>query len=325
MYYEESPAKKRARKRTGCIGRLFRLFLVALILYALVMLFSGQMINFGLFSGTPKELAVNFSLPRGYTNVLLLGCDGLNERSQRADSILIASISSIGELKLTSIMRDTMLDMGAHGAHKLNAAYNIGGAELTMQTINRAFEMNITKYAAIDFSGFAQVIDSMGGIELNITKAEMDQINDGLKKAYKKKRVFNGVLMKPLAEPGKNVHMSGTHALFYARIRNIDTDYKRAERQRIVIDTIVKKLRKTRNPLMLANAAKSILECTDTNMNMVDIGALAVRLLTSEGEIQQFRIPAEGAYKTTMDGGIWAIIPDTERTCKQLREFIYAS
>ncbi len=324
MYYEDPPRKKRAQKRRGCLSGLIRLVFIGLILWALVMLASGQLINFSLFAGAPEALSANAKLPTGYTNILLLGCDEDKDAGgSRSDSIIVASIGSGGELKLTSIMRDTMLEMGDQGIHKMNAAYRLGGANLAMRTVNKAFALNISKYAAIDFQGFAKLIDAVGGIELTITEAEMNSINEGLKNAYRKKRVFNGVLMTPLTEHGKNIHMSGTHALFYSRIRYIDSDYKRAERQRTVIDTLLKKVRGSNNPLRLFSFAQAALECIDTNLTLPELTALGARVLTSSSELKQFRLPANGTYEESMEGGVWSIRPDLAKNRELLFEFIY--
>lgn len=324
MYYEANPKQQRKRRRRrGCLSRLFRLALVGVIIWALVALLSGQMIQSNLFSGDQPALQVNNDLPRGYTNILLLGCDKETGGGSRSDAIMVASVGGSGEIKLTSIMRDTMLSMPNNGTHKLNAAYRLGGADLAMATVNGALGLNITKYATIDFEGIAQVIDAMGGIELNITKAEMEQINRGLRGAYKKKRVYNGVLMTPLTEYGKNIHLSGTHAMFYARIRNIDSDYKRAERQRVLLDTMLKKLRNNRNPITIASVGAAVLRCVETNLSAIDISMLGIKALGAGGQIEQYRIPAEGAYTSGTKDGIWSIRPDLEKNKRLLYEFIY--
>lgn len=325
MYYEPYRGKERARARRkpGCVKRLIHFAIALFVVWAGFMLISGNVAMPDLFGREAASLSVNTALPGGWTNILLLGTDKEESGYGRSDSIIIASISDRGEVKLTSIMRDTMVDMGEEGAHKLNAAYRLGGPELAMRTVNEAFGMNITRYAAVDFSGFASLIDSVGGIEVSLTEQEMDAINQSLSKAYKKNRVYNGVKMEPLTEYGDNIHLSGTHALFYARIRKLDSDYMRASRQRTVIEALIAKVRKTKNPITLASFAAEALKVVTTNVSVAQMGLLGGKILLGGGGISQLRLPADGTYESGTRDGVWAIWPDFEKNRQLLREFIY--
>ena len=348
MYYEQNPKKKKKKraplepsrpskrsafkaieepkkkKHTGCLTGLFKCAFGLLIATLVLMLLSGIWVRLNFLSGNRSGLAVNKALPGSYTHVLLLGADEKkDENRSRTDSIMVASFGQGGDLKFTSLMRDTMIQMGEYGNHKLNAAYRIGGGDLAMYAVNSAFGMNITKYATIDFEGIAKVIDAMGGIELDITEAERDQINEGLKNAYKKQRVFNGVLMQPLTQFGKQVHMSGTHALFYARIRSIDSDFERARRQRTLLSTMMNRLKRNPNPITLGRVLTAGLQCLQTNLSAADLMALGMRALSTGGEIEQFRLPQEGAYKQGTVNGTWRITANFDKCKAAFYEFIY--
>jgi hypothetical protein len=169
MYYEPY----RPRRRPSCLGRLFRIALLLAILWALLMLVARLPLSIDL----PGGLSLDRLFLVGRTDILLLGTDNEAGRG-RTDSILVASVGS-GGIKLTSIMRDTLVNIEGYGKHKINAAYRLGGEQLAMRTVNQAFGLNVTKYAAIDFEGFSHLIDSVGGVALNVSKAEMQEIKQG--------------------------------------------------------------------------------------------------------------------------------------------------
>ena len=133
------------------------------------------------------DLSVNTSLSPEWQNILLLGVDQrVQGESCRSDTMIICSINTeTAEVKLTSLMRDMAVeftDLGANnGTYRLNAANYFGGPELTMKTINELLGMNIEKYVMVNFTGFTQICEALGGIEMDITEAEMNEIN---KNAY---------------------------------------------------------------------------------------------------------------------------------------------
>lgn len=248
-------------------------------------------------------------LPGGWTHVLLLGVDPSSEGVSRTDSMMIASISSGGSVKLTSIMRDTLVDIEGHGQHKINAAYAFGGPSLAMDTVNRALGLNIRRYAAIDFAGFVDVIDAMGGIEVSVTREEMQAINR--KKGHH------------LEDYGERTQLDGLQALRYSRIRKIDSDYMRAGRQRRIIQALMDKARAVRNPIELVSLGRAALKAVDTNINVLELTSMGAKVMLSGSGIAQFRVPAEGTYQSGSQGGIWSIRADLERNRALLREFVY--
>ncbi|MBQ2641189.1 MAG: LCP family protein, partial [Lachnospiraceae bacterium] len=122
------------------------------------------------------NLALTDGLPLNRLNILLLGTDDLRDGAQRSDAILIATLG-YGCFRLTSVMRDTVVDIPGHGKSKLNAAFAYGGAELAMRTINQNFGLNIMHYAHVDFVALVKVIDAIGGVDLPLTDAERQRLN----------------------------------------------------------------------------------------------------------------------------------------------------
>jgi LCP family protein required for cell wall assembly len=307
MYYEPY----RPRRRPSCIGRLFRIALILAVLWVLLMLVTSLPISIGGFS-------LDGLFSSGCNNILLLGADN-EEGHGRTDTIIVASLGS-GEIKLTSIMRDTLVNLEGHGQNKINAAYRLGGEQLAMDTVNKAFGLGITRYAVIDFEGFSDLIDSVGGVTVHVSKAEMQEINKGLEATWK--RLGDGRPIDYLKTYDKDVLLTGPQALAYSRIRKIDSDYVRTSRQRAVLESLLGKLRSNRNPVVLAKLMQTAFSTIKTNINVFEIGAISVKLLGGSQKIEQLRLPADGAFTTGTVDGAWVIKPDLPKNRKLLQAFL---
>ena len=287
MYYEPY----RPKRRPSCLGRLFRIALILAVLWAVMLLVTRLPLSFNLplVNGT---VSLDGLLPSGYTDILLLGADNEVGRG-RTDTIIVASIGK-GEIKLTSIMRDTLVNIEGYGKHKINAAYRFGGEKTAMQTVNKAFGLNITRYAVIGFEGFSNLIDSVGGVAVSVSKAEMQEINKGLDATWK--RLGGGRPIEYLTTYGEKTHLNGPQALAFARIRKIDSDYKRASRQRAVLEALFFKLRTTKNPLVFMKLLKTALSTVKTNMSVFEIGLLGAQALT--GGMELIAVPPSAKART---------------------------
>jgi LCP family protein required for cell wall assembly len=316
MYYEPY----RPRRRPSCLGRLFRIALILAILWAVLTVIASLPISIDLpFSSGSLKLDGLFT--SGSNSILLLGADNEQGRG-RTDTIIVATLGS-GEVKLTSILRDTMVNIEGYGQHKINAAYRLGGEQLAMKTINQAFGLGITRYAVIDFEGFSDLIDSVGGVAVNVSKAEMQEINKGLDATWK--RLGDGRPIDYLTTTGENTLLTGPQALAYARIRKIDSDYVRTSRQRAVLEALIEKLRGTKNPVVYARLMQTALSTIKTNVNVFEIGVDAVKLLSGGLKMEQLRLPADGAFTTGTVDGAWVIKPDLDKNRKLLQAFLNAN
>ena len=201
-----------------------------------------------------SDLNITPGLDEKWENILLLGTDGrvLTETS-RSDTMMICSINKdTGAIKLTSLMRDSEVKIEGKN-RRLNTAYFFGGPKLAMRTVNECFGMNISKYVVVDFSAFATIAEKVGGVEIDVTKNEVDEINGSVQEQYwllykQGKMTYddakNAYLADILQAGGANTHLNGMQTLGYARIRKLDSDYGRAERQR----TVLNKLMVSRHP-----------------------------------------------------------------------------
>lgn len=326
MYYESYKKKpiQRRKVRRRSFGTWLAHFFIKLLVLILVLLIASAGILYALpvslFSIEPedKDLSLTDGLPMNRINVLLLGMDTLNHNSQRSDTIIIASIG-YQSISLTSILRDTTVDIPGHGSGKINSAYAYGGADLVMKTINSNFDMNIMHYIAVDFVSLVEIVDAIGGVDIDITQSEAEQIN---KNVYDSRKIFLplGYTSTELKEYGDGIHLDGLRSLAYVRIRKIDSDFVRASRQRILLNAMIKKVRSNLwNPVMLVRLSNAGFNALDTNMSVVQLLSLGEKALLS-GEIKQMRLPVDGSYT---DNGSSIKINNFPTNIDALRKFIY--
>ncbi|MBR6766324.1 MAG: LCP family protein [Clostridia bacterium] len=264
-----------------------------------------------------SDLSINQSLPSEWLNILLLGTDERTlKESARTDTMMICSIHrETGEVKLTSLMRDlnvSLDDIGKYsGEYRLNAAHYFGGANLAMKTINECFGMNIQYYVRVNFFGFRKIAHALGGIDITISEEEMKQINKNIKQQYKLAKqagIDESDQQYAFLEHAGDVHLDGAQTLAYARIRKIDNDYVRANRQRTVLNELLKKV-KTLNYMEFVSLATSMIDQVKTNMEINDILAIAVTVMNNGvGDIESTRLPVNGTYseeRRNDDSRLW--------------------
>lgn len=255
-------------------------------------------------------------------NILLLGCDSYTKNSySRSDSMIILSLNlDTGSVKLTSLMRDTWIKVpGSKSKHrKLTELCAVGGPELTIEAINENFGMDIENYALISMEGVAEIIDIIGGLELDVTEAERKALNKGLFDLSS----LSG--MEQLQESGENVHLNGNQATAYARIRKIDSDYVRVERQRTVLLKMAEKIKSGASATTLLSIVNVLTDYVETNLTFMQIMSIGMAGLNMDlSNVEQLRIPADGTYDSGTFDGIWCIKPNYSKNTKILHDFIY--
>ena len=254
-------------------------------------------------------------------NILLLGTDNRDEQEgySRTDSMIILSVNTVsGEAKLTSLMRDTWVKIPGHGSAKLNAASVYGGPELTMETISGNFGVEIQDYMLINITGLADVIDVLGGIRIDVTEAERKAINKGLFDLSSRSG------MEKLESSGEDVLLNGNQAVAYSRIRMIDSDYVRTERQRSVLVKLAEKLQEEVNMITIAGTLTTLLPYVETSLGLSDLISLAsVGLGMDFDSIGELRLPADGTFESGTYDGVWCIKPNFDKNRALLHDFIY--
>ncbi|MBQ8110632.1 MAG: LCP family protein [Clostridia bacterium] len=328
MYYEEPYRKRTKNPRTGRRRRSFGGWLIGLCLRLIALLLALFVLGAGLLYALPVslfmvepegvELSLADNLPDSRANILLLGLDALRESRQRSDTMVVASVG-YGVLKLTSALRDTLVDIPGYGTGKLNAAYARGGAELVMRTLNETYSLNIMHYLAVDFTALVSVVDAIGGVEVPVTEAEADLINrtmDGDRARFEPL----GYSAPALSQSGENIHLNGVQALYFARIRKLDDDFQRTRRQRALLSAMLKKIRGSLwNPAMLVRLGKALAGSVDTNMSVVQLLSLGEKALLA-GAPETQRLPVDGSYT---DDGSSLRIDDRQKNADAFRAFVY--
>ncbi|WP_448946566.1 LCP family glycopolymer transferase [Lachnoanaerobaculum sp.] len=180
---------------------------------------------------------------RGYTNIALFGVDSRDNsvgKGNRSDVIIICSIDqATGDIKLVSVYRDTYLDVGKNSFQKATHAYSYGGPARAVKMLNDSLDLNITDYVTFNWKAVATAINILGGVDIEITKPEFKYINSYITETVK----GTGIGSVQLKAPGMQ-HLDGVQAVAYARLRYMDTDYQRTERQRKVIELAFEKAKK---------------------------------------------------------------------------------
>lgn len=267
----------------------------------------------------------------GITNILLLGTDGRkNETAFRTDSMIILTVDNNNKnIKLTSLARDTYVDIPGKGKGKLNTAYFWGKEDLLFETIENEFGIDLDKYVIVDFTSLMDIIYTLDGIDVNIKESEIDEVNKYIPECYKFCKNPNKGDMELIKESGKQT-LNGYQALSYSRIRKNDSAIFRDGRQRKVIYAIIKKYKNisfTKYPELL----DAIIPYVTTNLTSNEITSIAytghnilsgksLKTVLKEGE---FPITDEIHSKGGIYGNSgWVWVYDMNSTCV-LRDFIY--
>lgn len=246
-------------------------------------------------------------------NILFLGSDSRSEISgQRSDTMILFSVDKKNHsIKMTSFLRDSYVYIPSKGYHtKLNHAFSYGGTQLLIDTIEYNFHVKIDDYVLIDFEGFKKMIDLMGGLTIEgVTKEEAKYMRDVVKVVYIKE--------------GTN-KMSGAASLWYCRIRYLDNDFHRTERQRKVVNALMKQALKT-SPDKLMKIVDEVLPMITTSMDRNSLVKLGFNTVFNfvAGKNEQHRIPADGTWTNARINGADVLKMDIDKNIKLLKEFLY--
>ncbi|MCH5280510.1 MAG: LCP family protein [Lachnospiraceae bacterium] len=260
----------------------------------------------------------------GVVNVLLIGNDSrLAGDDGRSDAMILVSISDKTKtITMTSFLRDMYVEIPGHGGNRLNAAYSYGGPELLMQTIEENFDIPVHRYALVNFQAFANLVDAVGGVDLELTNDEVQYVNGYLME-------YNQLEGRDLAtdflDPSLSgmIHLNGPQALAYSRNRYIGTDFGRTERQRKVLSAVFQKLPGT----VLTNSG----ELTDglfpnltTNLRQGECYQLSLNAWKILGYdmVQQY-VPIDGSYSNATIRGMAVLEVDMDANIRFLKSTIY--
>lgn len=259
-------------------------------------------------------------------NIALFGSDSRdvnNASAGRSDCIMIASINqNTKKVSLVSIPRDTYVNVPGYGKTKINHAYAYGGEQLAIKTINNNFDLNITEYVTIDFSGLINIINSVGGIELTISKEEMNVLNQYLTDSYK----LTGKTYVPMTKYGK-VTLNGEQALAHSRDRYVGNDFDRANRQRTVLMALMNKLASMNTDTLMAFISDDFLSQVKTNINVTKYTGLITSVLKNKSsylsDIASVQVPSTDYAKGQYIDGVYYFVPDMDSAKKDMLKYLY--
>lgn len=268
------------------------------------------------------EEEIQFTEVDGITNILLLSTDARpGEKVSRSDSMMLLTIDNINKkLKVTSLLRDMLVEIENHGEEKLNHAFAYGESAKTIETIQNNFGIKIDNYIVVDFNGFKQVINSIDGVPIEIKNYEVKELNNYI--------LDCGGTEKDLLTSAGTYNLNGSQALAYARIRMVGNgEYERTERQRALIQAAVNKFQDS-SPITIATLLKDLLPYIKTNIsipNAIDYTLTALKIgNTSSFNIDQFRLPVDSVAQSALfESKGWVFIIDKSENAKALQEFIF--
>lgn len=301
--------------------------------------------NYNAITSNPEDLGFESVIDKKIVNVALFGIDSRQVDSFKglSDSIMILSLNTeTKKVKVISVMRDSLVPITYNGKTvygKINSAYSKGGPELAIKTLNTVFGLDISEYATVNFYGMSDIIDAVGGIDVELAEGELNAY--GYENGKKMNWGINGMINEQCKYMGLNPadyyvneagfqHLNGVQAVAYARIRhaaNIEgtnDDYGRTDRQRYVMEQLFNKA-VTLNTTQYVSLAKSLIPCSETSLSYSEIMGLAVNILLSSPSFEQSRIPLTDYQmgSKSVSGYGSCVYYDLDYASKVLKAFIY--
>ena len=244
-------------------------------------------------------------------NIMLIGHDARGNDRARSDTMILLSIDqNHNTISLTSFMRDLYVQIpGGYKDNRMNAAYRFGGADLLDAVLQKNFGITVDGNVAVNFSQFEKIIDVLGGVEVELTAAEAAHLNE---EGY------------PALKAGTNT-LNGSEALAFCRIRKIDSDHNRTERQRRVLTALAVSA-KSASLTELLGIVNEVLPYVDTDLTdsqIVSYTTSALSILSSGGGIQSYKIPEAGQYWGASIRGMSVLVPDLTACNQYLKAVLY--
>ena len=250
----------------------------------------------------------------GLINILLVGQDRREGETQaRADSMILCTFhKESGQLTMTSFLRDLYVPIPGHHDNRINASYSIGGMDLLRQTLEENFDLHVDGCVEVDFSQFSEIVDRLGGVEIELRQDEAEVINRETGSA-----LSSGVQ-----------RLNGSQALTYSRIRSLDADgdFSRTNRQRKVITALLGSYRNVRFSELIPTI-NTLLPMISTDLNQAQILLYALEVLPalSDAQITSQRVPADGTYTDQTIDGMSVLVADMDTARQLLRESLQKS
>ncbi|ABS39883.1 LCP family protein [Clostridium botulinum] len=271
-----------------------------------------------------KELKIDKKAESYGDDVINIAFFGLDRRKKeepsRSDAVMILSLDKKHKkVKLSSIMRDSYVDIEGHGKTKLNHAYAYGGPELAIKTINSNFKLNIRDFVAVDFYGLENIIDTVGGVEIPVRSDEIKYINSYMQGTAK----VENKAVQEVQSPGLQ-NLNGMQAVAYARIRYTSGgDYERTERQRTILTAVMNKIKKL-GPTEFPKVVSVLLPNVESSLSSTEIIKMGTSVFTlGIDNVEQQRFPLDNYCEGKLIDGIYYLLFNKEKTIDQMYKYIF--
>ena len=316
--------KKNGKKKKSRGKKVLTVLVVLLVLFGAVWYLAIGSIYGKMRYSRVETLAGEPLKENGVVNILLIGSDSRTEGDDgRSDAMIILSVSSkTRTIHMTSLLRDMYVDIPGRDGNRLNAAYSFGGPELLLETVKQNLGIEVNRYAVVNFQAFANLVDAVNGVDLELTNEEVKWVNAYLNE-------YNELRGMPMETDYLDtslsgmIHLNGAQSLAYSRNRFIGTDFGRTERQRKVLSAVMKKLPAAlvTNPNGLINGLFPNLTTNLTQTECLRLSLMGGKLLTYD--IVQESIPLEGTYSSVTIRGMDVLQVDFDRNRAYLQEQLY--
>ena len=321
-----SKKKRRKKKRLRWIKFLFEILVLTVLALGLFLAYKYTQITKTTIQ--EDQLVVNTDIPenewnrmKNYTTLALFGVDsrtGALESGANSDTIMVCSINNeTKEVHLASVYRDTYLDTTDDEYRKCTEVYSIGGAQQSISMLNKNLDLNITDYVTVNFQALVELVDMFGGVDITLSEGEVVWLNGYL---VEEKEVL-GQECEDVPGPGLQ-HLNGMQALAYSRIRYIGLDYERTERQRTVLEQVMKKAQDC-DLIQLNEMIDTILPMVSTSLSITDMA----KLITGIGKYTMDETVGFPFDKKTMDinNSDCVVAVDLAENVRQLHSYLYGS
>lgn len=266
------------------------------------------------------------TMVEGITNILLVGTDGeYIEKWNRSDSMMVVTIDSKNkDIRISSIARDTYVDIPGYSTEKLTHAYAYEGIDLLKEVFKVNFNLDIDKYIAVNFVSFMDIMDELGGVEVNVEEKDIKEINKYIDACYGYYKNKDEKDKEYITKSGVQ-RLNGYQALAFSRIRYTDSAFARDNRHREVAESVYKEFAQ-KGVETYKKCAEIILNNTKTNISPIEMMNLAYTVLKiNDKDIEQFQFPLEeyrnGHIISKQKG--WVLEWDKEPNLEAWHKFIF--
>ena len=332
----EEENTKKSRKWIIVLVVILLCFLIAIggtVIWAVAYIKGIFKFNYNEITSDPVELGYEEKKEDEIINIALFGLDTKNPNSFKglSDSIMILSINTDDNtVKLISVMRDSFVPMTLYTGkvihNKINSAYSTGGPEFAIKTLNTIFDLDISEYATVNFYGMADIIETLGGIDVTLTEDEIYFINGGIREQCS----YLGIDPEPLyIESSGQLHLNGIQAVAYSRIRyaanseGTANDYGRTDRQRYVLQQLFNKAAGM-GYKELIELAKTLAPFCETSLTHSEIISIAADVLLEKPTFSETRVPDQKYLMRAPATDAGSIVYyDLEFAAKLIHAYIY--